>query len=198
MYLKAAMPPSDFLQHPGPSANMYLSIFGSSAQDLADTAAFFVTLFLTCVQSSLLQRVGVKTAAVVSAVQALLIVVWPCWSGGFPAWPLRITFMALWTAGVIHSSYWHERDLREQVQLSAKLQTALQVAPGSICNHRVTVARFYCHFFLGSDPYPISRQCCCRAHTILVQQSPLKHDWGIDIAGHSGVQSPVSCRTGLE
>uniref|UniRef100_A0A6T2J226 Response regulatory domain-containing protein n=1 Tax=Eutreptiella gymnastica TaxID=73025 RepID=A0A6T2J226_9EUGL len=96
-------------------ASLYESIFGASALDFLDTATFLVVLFLHCVQSSFLCRLGSRIAATVSVLQWTVLVCWPLTSPHLHAsWVCRIGATGIWTVHLIRSAYVWESEAKHQ------------------------------------------------------------------------------------
>ena len=112
--------------YPPSSSPLYGLAFGSSGPDFLDSAACLAVLFLNCVQSSFLCRLGTRITAIVSVLQWVVYACWPFMSADSrSAWLCRIGAMGLWTAHLIRSSYVWESELQQQSARIDKLQQAV-------------------------------------------------------------------------
>ena len=108
------------------SSSLYGLLFGASGLDVLDTATFFVVLFLNCLQSSFLCRLGIKITATVSVLQWAVLVCWPLTSPHLHAsWFCRIGATGLWTAHLIRSGYMWESELQEHCQYIDELHQTI-------------------------------------------------------------------------
>ena len=112
---------------PAGGARAWQHVYGSSPVQFLDTAVFLMAMFQSCLQSSFLSRVGVKTAATASVVQSLLLILWPLASRDvYPAWPCRVAVPVVWAAYLIHSSYEFEAMLKRESRLMEDLEGAVR------------------------------------------------------------------------
>eukprot|EP00670_Eutreptiella_braarudii_P001326 CAMPEP_0174301740 /NCGR_PEP_ID=MMETSP0809-20121228/59222_1 /TAXON_ID=73025 ORGANISM="Eutreptiella gymnastica-like, Strain CCMP1594" /NCGR_SAMPLE_ID=MMETSP0809 /ASSEMBLY_ACC=CAM_ASM_000658 /LENGTH=1039 /DNA_ID=CAMNT_0015407535 /DNA_START=31 /DNA_END=3147 /DNA_ORIENTATION=- len=108
------------------SSSLYGLLFGASGLDVLDTATFFVVLFLNCLQSSFLCRLGIKITAAVSVLQCAVLVCWPLTSPHLHAsWFCRIGATGLWTAHLIRSGYVWESELQKHCQYIDELHQTI-------------------------------------------------------------------------
>ena len=101
----------------------YGAVFGCTPLDLLDAATLLVTALHNCLQSWPLSRLGVRAAAVASAIQWAILACWPLVSPGlYPAWALRIVVPGVWTAHLIYCSRLFDSVLKRQQATARELE----------------------------------------------------------------------------
>ena len=121
--------------------SLYESIFGASALDFLDTATFLVVLFLHCVQSSFLCRLGSRIAATVSVLQYTVLVCWPLTSPHLHASCVcRIVATGIWTVHLIRSAYVWESEAKHQAAYIDNLLHSLAEGRKTLAEVRKTLA----------------------------------------------------------
>ena len=104
----------------------YRLAFGSSGLDFLDTATFLATLFVHCVQSSFLCRLGVRVTAVAGVLQWIALACWPLvFPTAYPSWACRVVATGIWTAHLIRASHVWGAERARQARLVDALHRAV-------------------------------------------------------------------------